>query len=153
MREREELELLREQLRVQQMELFELRRIRADLENKPKISSIKIKFGGIMPEGPVTLNVGQSTTASVDGFDQFGAAWTGAIPPVTYAVDNAAIASSTPNADGLTDVVAGVAPGVANLTASLTTAEGLALTDTESVTVLAVPSVLSSIKVNFTAPA
>jgi len=120
-----------------------------------RLTSIKIRFGGTMPEGPVTLNVGQSTTASVDGFDQFGNPWTGAIPTVTYSIDNSTIASSTPNPDNLTDVVVGLAAGTANLTATLTTAEGLSLSDTQSVTVNSVPPpvpVLSSIKLNFSTP-
>ena len=106
--------------------------------------------------GPVTLTTaGQTVTASVLGFDQFGAPWTGAIPPVTFSIDTSTVATSTPNADGETDVVEAVANGVANLTAKLTTVEGLALTDTETVTVnIATPPppptpVLSSIKVAF----
>lgn len=106
-------------------------------------------------EGAVTLTTaGQQATASILGFDQFGNPWTGAIPPVSYSIDDSTIATSTPNADGVTDVVAAVANGVANLDANLTTAEGLALSDTETVTV-AIPvvppptPVLSSIKIAF----
>lgn len=132
-------------------------RIKHRLET-PKLFSIKISFKGASPMatvGPVTLTTaGQVVTASIAGFDQFGNPWTGTIPPVTYTIDNSAIATSTPNSDGLTDEVAAVSNGVANLTASLTTAEGLALTDTETVTVAitVVPPptpVLSSIKVQF----
>jgi hypothetical protein len=130
----------------------------------PILSKIKITFtpngkGAPMSapvEGAVTLTtVGQLATASILGFDQFGNPWTGTIPPVNYAIDNPAIATSTPNADGVTDAVVAVANGTANLTASLTTAEGLALTDTEQVIValtVAPPPptpVLSSIKVAF----
>jgi hypothetical protein len=132
--------------------------------DSPKLSRIEIAFTapstskGDVPmatQGPVTLTTaGQVTTASINGFDQFGNAWTGTIPPVTYAIDNPAFATSVPNADGLTDAVTAVANGVANLTATLTTVEGLALSDTESVTV-AIPivppptPVLSSIKIAF----
>lgn len=144
--EHEELEVLRDIDK-------ELHKITGFLE--PQLSSIKIRFtkGDHMAEGPVTLSVGQKTTATIDGFDQNGAAFTGTIPPVTFSIDNSAIASSTPNSDGISDVVAGVSGGVANLTASLTSAEGKALTDTETVTVTAVVPVLSSIKVNFSTPA
>jgi hypothetical protein len=80
----------------------------------------------------------------------------GFVPPnITFLIDNPALASSTPNADNQTDVVTYVSAGVANLTASCTSAEGLALTDTETVTcspVVVPPPVLSSIKINFTAP-
>ena len=110
-----------------------------------------------MAEGPITLSAGQSTIASIDYFDQTGAPMPSTfVPPaITYSIDNAGIASSTPAADGQTDAVAYVAAGVANLTASCTSAEGLALTDTETVTcspVVLPPPVLSSIKVNFAAP-
>jgi hypothetical protein len=121
---------------------------------KPRLSFIKIAFtrSNIMAEGPVSLAVGQKTTASIDGFDQNGAPWTGAIPPVTFTIDNPAFATSTPNSDNVTDVVAGVSAGIANLSASLTNAAGTVLTDTETVTVVAAAPVLSSIKVNFSTP-
>ena len=99
--------------------------------------------------GPITLTTaGQTVTASVVGFDQFGNPWTGAIPTPTFADDNPAAATCAP-ASGL---VTAVADGVANITASLTTAEGLALTDTEAVTVVINPPptpVLITIKVAF----
>lgn len=130
----------------------------------PRLFNVKIAFTAtstqlgvntMATQGPVTLTAaGQVVTASINGFDQFGNAWTGTIPPVTFTIDNAAFATSVPNADGITDTVTAVATGVANLTASLTTAEGLALTDTETVTVNipVVPppvAVLSSIKIAF----
>lgn len=102
--------------------------------------------------GPVTLtSVGQTVTAVVLGFDQFGQPWTEPLPPVSFSIDNPAIATSTPSADGVTDIIEAVADGTANLTASLTTAEGVALTDTETVTVAIAPPapVLSSIKIAF----
>ena len=159
-------EMLRESLKLQSESLEELKHLSHSigrLEREliiPRLVRIQLTFtskGAIMATaGPVTLTTaGQVVTASVLGFDQFGNPWTGAIPPVTFSIDNPAIATSTPNADGETDVVEAVANGVANLTASLTTAEGLALTDTETVTVnIATPPppptpVLSSIKVAF----
>ena len=102
--------------------------------------------------GPLTLTtVGQTDTAVVVGIDQYGNPWTGAIPPVTYAIDDATIATSTPNADGLTDLITAVANGTANLTATLSTAEWLALSDVEQVIVAIqqAPPVLSAIKVEF----
>lgn len=109
-------------------------------------------------QGPVILvAAGQDTTASVLGFDQFGNPMSAdfVMPPVTFTIDNSAIATSVPNADGITDVVTAVANGVANLTAAVTSAEGLALSDTETVTVnIPAPPpppapVLSSIKIAF----
>lgn len=100
-----------------------------------------------MALGPVTLNIGQSTTASVQGFDQNGAPFAidFAANPVTYTIDNSAIASSTPNNDaGQTDTVVGLTAGVANLTATCA-----GFNDTESVTVVAAAPVLSSIKLSF----
>lgn len=98
-----------------------------------------------MPVGPAVITVGQTTTAFVLGFDQNGAAI--AIDftanPVSWSIDNSAIASSTPNPDS-TDGVVGVSAGVANLTASCA-----GFTDTETVTVTAVVPVLSSIKISF----
>lgn len=98
-----------------------------------------------MPVGPVTISVGQTKVASVVGFDQNGAPFSGPIPTPTFSVDNAAVATVDP-ASGLTT---GVSAGVANATATLTTAEGLTLSDTETVTVTAVVPVLSSIKISF----
>jgi hypothetical protein len=124
----------------------------------PKLTFIKISFlrGEFMAEGPVTLQVGQSTIASIDYFDQNGNLMppTFVPPNVTYSIDQPTIASSTPNADNQTDAVAYVAAGVANLTATVAGPNG-PLTDTETVTCVAgvtAPPVLSSIKINFAAP-
>ena len=95
--------------------------------------------------GPISLVDGQSTTAEVLGYDQYGAPFP--LPDgtsVTYSIDSPAIATSTPNSDGLTDAIAGVGVGVANLTAKVGS-----LSDTEPITVTAAPSVLTSIKIAF----
>jgi hypothetical protein len=168
---RKEKEMLRESLRLQREALHrleEVERIQWRIEDeivhlKPRLSFVQIAFTApstkgenlMSVQGPVTLtSAGQVTIASINGFDQFGNAWTGTIPPVTFTIDNSAFATSVPNADGITDTVTAVANGVANLTASLTTAEGIALTDVEAVTVNipVVPPpvpVLSSIKIAF----
>jgi uncharacterized protein YjdB len=120
----------------------------------PRLSVIKLQFskGTHMP-GPITLTTaGQTTTASVVGFDQFGNPFTGTIPTPTFSSDDTAGAIVT--FDPATGLTTAVANGVANITATLTTAEGTSLTDTEAVTV-AIPVVppptpiLSSIKVQF----
>ncbi|SRR6266436_1608002 len=130
------------------------------LPQPPQLTNIQLKFstGGIMAEGPVVLAAGQSTVASIDYFDQTGAPMpAGFVPPAaSFSIDDATIASSTPSGDGLTDAVAYVSAGVANLSVSLTSAEGLALSDTESVTCspdVIPPPVLSSIRLNFSTPA
>lgn len=133
-----------------------LLRLIAKEDAPPALTDIKIQFskGTSMPTpGPITLTtVGATATATVVGFDQFGAPWTGPIPPVTYANGSDAVATAVGNGDGLTALVTAVANGVDSLTASLTTAEGLALTDVETVTVAISappPPVLSSIKIAF----
>ncbi len=89
--------------------------------------------------GPVTLvTAGQQVTASVVGFDQFGQPFTGTMPAATLSSDDTAQAIVT--FDPTTGLTTAVANGVANITANLTTSEGLALTDTEAVTV-AIPVV------------
>lgn len=119
------------------------------------LTSIKIQFRrSIMATaGPVTLtSAGQTVTASVLGFDQFGNPWTGKLPHFDLTSDDASGAVVT--LDPATGLVTAVANGVANITATLTTAEGASLADTEAVTV-AIPivpppvPVLSSIKVAF----
>lgn len=133
-----------------------LRQILKDVE-PPFLASIQIAFtqGDSVPPtpGPITLTAaGQTATASVVGFDQFGQPFTGTLPTATLTSDDSAGAIVT--FDPTTGLTTAVANGVANITASLTTAEGLALTDTETVTV-AIPvvppptPVLSSIKVAF----
>lgn len=130
-----------------------LERIEEDLDKivdflKPRLTFIKISFGGTMAQGPVKLTVGQKTTASVLGFDQNGAPFTIDFNanPVTWTDDNQAVASDAPTPP--TDTITGVAAGVANITA---TCGGF--NDTEQVTVAAAAPVLSSVKIDFTTPA
>lgn len=137
--------------------IIRLLRILVIEEQAPYLSTIQIRFtkGSSMPTpGPVTLTTaGQQVTASVVGFDQFGQPFDpAAMPAATLSSDDTAGAIVT--FDPSTGLTTAVANGVANITASLTTAEGLALTDTEAVTVAiaVVPPptpVLSSIKVAF----
>lgn len=118
-----------------------------------KLQRIQIIFlrGNMATPGPVTLtSAGQQVTASVVGFDQFGQPFTGTIPTPTFTSSDTTGAIIT--FDPQTGLCTAVADGVANITASLTTAEGVSLSDTESVTVAIAPPpkpVLSSIKVAF----
>jgi hypothetical protein len=125
-------------------------------EAPPILKHIRLHFSkgsSMATPGPITLtSAGQTATASVVGFDQFGQPFTGEIPAATFSSDDTAGAIVT--FDPTTGLTTAVANGVANITATLTTAEGLSLTDTESVTVAieVVPPptpVLSSIKVAF----
>lgn len=145
-REQEELELLRKQERTAE-------RIEADLDKlvgflKPRLTFIKIAFGGHMSQGPVTLTVGQKTTGTVLGFDQNGAPFTidFTANPVTWADDTETVLSDAPTPP--TDTFTALAAGVANVTA---TCGGF--TDTEQATVVAAAPVLSSIKIDFSTPA
>ena len=105
-----------------------------------------------MAEGPVTLQVGQKTVASIDGFDQNGNPFLGPIPTPSWSIDNPTFDSIAADATNPADEdVTSLAAGVANLTASVTNAQGTALTDTETVTNV-VPQVLTSIKINFSTP-
>jgi hypothetical protein len=122
---------------------------------EPTLTAIKIQFQGesMATPGPITLTtVGETATASVVGFDQFGQPFTGTMPTATLSSSDTAGAIVT--FDPTTGKTVAVANGVANITVSLTTAEGLSLTDTEAVTV-AIPvvppptPVLTTIKVAF----
>lgn len=114
---------------------------------RPRLSFIKISHGEKCMQGPITLAVGAKSVERVLGFDQNGAPF--AIDftanPVTWSIDQSSVASSTPESDPSVDDVVGVSSGVANLNA---TCGGF--TDTETVTVTAVVSVLSSIKIDST---
>lgn len=106
--------------------------------------------------GPITMLVGQSTIASVVGFDQFGNPMPAdfVMPAITFTISDTSLATEAANTDGTATVTA-IAPGDASLKADVTSAEGLALTDVGSITISPVTPpkpVLSSIKVLFTTP-
>ena len=67
------------------------------------------------------------------GFGQSGGPFTGTMPQATLSSDNAA--QDVIQFDPSTGMTTAVANGVSNITATLTTAEGKSLSDTESVTV------------------
>jgi hypothetical protein len=141
----------------QNVEIIRLLGIIAKEDAPPILTKIKVVFSKGTPMsavvGPVTLTTaGQKATASVLGFDQNGQPWTGTMPAATFSSDDTA--QAIVQFDPTTGQTTAVANGVANITATLTTAEGKALTDTEAVTVAiaVVPPptpVLSSIKVAF----
>lgn len=146
------IELLERLLRTEESMLHELRVIRREVA-PPQLTSIQVAFKGatMATPGPVTLTtVGQTVTASVVGFDQFGNPFTGTIPTATFTASDTAGTIAT--FDPSTGIVTAVANGVDNITATLTTAEGLSLSDTEAVTVAINPPptpVLTTIKVAF----
>lgn len=158
-----------EEIRIERREEKELHKIEELLEelvdqNKPKMRVVKIAFGDGEKQmiGPLTINIGQQSTVSVFGFDQNGQPMPASfvMPPVTLEIDNPALDSLVPITDTntalLTSLTAPTGANVANVRASVTSAEGLALQDIETVTNVApvgppVP-VLSSIKVDFSTP-
>src|SRR6266481_2772475 len=145
--ERRELHVLERIWEGIQLETQLLREIVALLHPPTTIlSRIKVILSGgvTMPVGPLTIAVGKPFVASVVGFDQNGSPFGGPIPAATFAVADATVASIDPTAG----TGSGLAGGVTGVSASLTSAEGLALTDTETLTVTAVVPVLSSIKVS-----
>ncbi len=159
--ERDEIKELRKIEHDLRKENAILRDIRDELKPHPHLSSIEIAFTRrthMATVGPVTLEQGQSAIASLVYKDQFGQPMpdTFVPPPASYTIDNPAIASSTPDADGQHDVVAWVSGGAANLSASVLGPAGANLTDTKTVTcvppVVDAP-VLSSIEIAFDAPA
>lgn len=122
----------------------------------PFLHRIKISFtkGSSMPTiGPAILTAaGQQVTASVAAFDQNGQPFLGTVPAATFTSDDTA--QAIVQFDPTTGLTTAVSNGVANISATLTTAEGLSLSDTETVTVAIPvtpppPQVLSSIKVQF----
>lgn len=126
-----------------------LEKIEKDIRPK-QLSFIKIAFtkGDHMALGPVTITVGQKSTATVQGFDQNGAPFPIDLTanPVTWAIDQSTLDSSTPAADG-SDAIVSLAGGVANLTATCA-----GFSDTETITNVAVAPVLASIKIDFSTP-
>ena len=152
--EREEERLIGEVLR----EVRELRREVDELRNdlKPKLVAIEIRFGGDM-QGPVTLTpTTPGTTATILGFDQTGAPFTGPMPTATFTPDVTTFCTFTPGVNS--DAILGTSNGTTNLGVSLTTAEGLALSDTSQIItsgfgVTPPTPVLTTIKLDFTQPA
>jgi hypothetical protein len=138
-------------------EIHILEHIEEDLDKvvgflKPRPTFIKIQFGGHMP-GPVTLVIGQKTTASVAVFDQNGvdmtASYNFTTNPITWTEDVTTFDTQSATGPDTTnsDVITSIAAGTTNLTA---TTGGL--TDTEQVINQAQAQVATSIKVNFSAP-
>lgn len=135
----------REEIHLEREEVHLLRKILGQLEkqDRPRLSVIKIAIGGRMPVGPATLTVGQTATATVQGFDQNGAPFAidFAANPVTWTDSAEAVVSDVPTA--ASDPLTAVAVGTASITAVCA-----GLTDTETVTVIAQAPVLTSIKVS-----
>lgn len=124
-----------------------------DTMNKPSDSPLKSNVAPASGSNPITLTVGQTTVASVVGWDQFGNPWTGAIPTPAWSIDQPTFDSIA--ADGTTPAnedVTSLAVGVANLTATVVTVEGLTISDTEQITNLASEAALTSIQIQFSTP-
>ena len=130
------------------------------LKPEPHLHRIKLRFERthhMATPGPITLtSAGQTVTATVVGYDQFGNVFTGTIPTPTFTSSDSTGAFAT--FDASTGLVTAVANGVVSITATVTATDAAGapttLTDTETVTI-AIPvvtpptPVLSSIKVQF----
>jgi hypothetical protein len=148
-----------------------LQHIAMDLDTLVKIfalrlTSIKIVFktkenttmgtpGTPQAPAAVSLAVGQMAIATVVGFDQTGAPFTGLIPNPTWSIDNPAfdkIAADPTNPQN--EDVTSLAPGVATLTAGVAGPNGTTLTATGIVTNVPATTapVLTSIGIQFSAP-
>ncbi len=125
-----------------------------------KLTSIKIQFRrshmSTPTVGPVVLTAaGQTATASVIGYDQFGEVFEGNFNP-TFSASDTAGTIATFNAT--TGLVTAVGNGVDSITATVQTTDAsgnpVTLSDTETVTVsIAQPvPVLTTIKVAFAQP-
>ncbi len=123
-----------------------------------QLTEIKLMFQikgepPMITPGPVTLTkVGQIATAVVLGYDQVGQPFLGEMPPATLTCDDTEGAVVT--FDPATGATTAVANGTTNVNAEVTSAEGLVLSDSETVTVAITEppppdQVLSSIKVAF----
>lgn len=123
-----------------------------------QLTEIKLMFQikgepPMITPGPVTLTkVGQIATAVVLGYDQLGQPFLGEMPPSTLTCDDTTGAIVT--FDPATGATTAVANGTTNVNAEVTSAEGLVLSDSETVTVAITEppppdQVLSSIKVAF----
>lgn len=120
----------------------------AEEDAPPYLASIQLAFKEIpMPGTSVTLTTaGQTAATVITGTGSDGNPWAGPIPAATYADDNSSVA--TTDASG---VVSAVSNGSDNVTATLTTAEGVALTSNPVTAVvdIAAPVTLASIQLAF----
>lgn len=121
---------------------------------EPRLHAIQITFHGVCMN-TVTMVVGQGVKATVTGFDQFGAAFA-PLPTPVFAMDSANATFVADASDPATADVTSVAAGTANLSATLTTAEGLVLSTSGAITNVTAPPpapVLTSIQISFGTPA
>ena len=122
----------------------------------PRLARIQIDIGEPVP---VTLAVGQKTTATVVGIDQFGNPFPidFTANPVTFVDSAETVASDSPTPASGSDVVTGVAAGSMSLSATIpslvNSATGQPFTVTDTVTVTPPPAVLTSVALQFSPPA
>lgn len=133
----------------------ELHVIRGILTPHRTLSRISLVFGGTMSQGPVTLTPATPRTkATVLGFNADGSPFTGTMPTATYTPDSTSFASFTDDGTNGSDIV-GSADGTTNLGVTLTTAEGVPLSDSSQVITSGfsgTTQVLASIKLDFSTP-
>lgn len=140
----DEIRILRDQRKLLAGIFVVLQDIRDHLKRLPHLASVHISLQGVTMANPITLNVGDAKVATVAGFDQFGQPFPldFTATPVSWTVDNAAVVSSTPAADG-SDAISAVAAGSANLSAVVA-----GLSDSLAITVVQPAPVLTSVKIS-----
>lgn len=107
--------------------------------------------------GPLSLLVGQSSTATLLYLDQNGNPMPATFipPPVVFTVDTPNVVASVPSSDSQSDLLTGLLAGTATISATVVTAEGATLLDSAGITVSATPpppAALASIKLVFSTP-
>jgi len=154
---------LEELIELERAELRSLREIARELKPKSLTASITVKFSGesIMANNALTLNVGQTSQASIqpllaDGVTPSG----GVLSAVSYTFSDPS-ATVVLNSDGLTATVTGVAASTGAITGTasctVTDSDGVVSTWTQAftITTLAVvpPAPLTqSVAVQFSTP-
>lgn len=121
--------------------LHEVREIRRELASKPLTAAIAVQFTGDspMPNNALTLNVGQTSQASIADFLADGVTLSGGVnSAVSYTFSDPS-ATVILNADGLTATVTGVANSAGPVTGiaacTVTDSDGVVSTWTQSFTI------------------
>lgn len=121
--------------------------IDCDIRNlKPRLYRIAITIKGDSPVAQFNINVGDTKTATVQGFDQFGQPFAidFSANPASWASSDASILSSSPLGDSSQDSVQGLAAGAASLSVNVA---GFADSVDFSVAAIVPVPVLSSVKI------
>lgn len=98
---------------------------------------------------PKTLEVGQSTTASVQGFDQNGQPFTIDPAAIAWSPVDAAVASASVDTTAGTEMLTGVGAGTATIAVGVTRSDGVVISASDSLSVTLPAPVLTSATIVF----